>query len=301
MESVTLTALDGYKLSLSVFENASSRGCVQIVHGMEEHKERYYPFAGKLLQMGYTVIVSDLRGHGKTAPCKGFFKEKDGYKFLIEDQIRITKYIRERFGVERVYILGHSMGSIIVRNLLQTESHNYEKVVLTGYPNCPEEGRIKFGLSATKFLGRIFGQKHYSNFVQQAGVGMFNKSVKNPKTPVDWICTDEEVVQAYIKDPYCGHGFTVSGFHDLFVLTIRMAKTELYHNVNASLPILMMRGKEDAAAGFEEGAAESVKTLKKAGFSNVRTITYENMRHEILNEIGKEKVYSDIISFYRET
>jgi alpha-beta hydrolase superfamily lysophospholipase len=299
MESVKLTAKDGYELSLSVFKAASARGYIQLVHGMEEHKERYYPFAEKLLQMGYTVIVSDLRGHGITADCPGFFKAQDGYLYLLNDQMRITEYIKKRFGVERVNIFAHSMGTIIVRNLLQTQSQNYEKVVLSGYPNSPGHAKVQFGLFLTTLLTRIFGPKHYSNFVQQAGVGMFNKAIENPKTPSDWICTDEEVVQAYIKDPYCGHGFTVSAFRDLFILTDQMTQVERYKNVNTALPILMLRGAEDPSTGYEKGAAESEATLCNAGFSNIRTITYEHMRHEILNEIGKERVYADVIDFYK--
>jgi alpha-beta hydrolase superfamily lysophospholipase len=300
MESVILTAKDGYKLSLSVFKNASAKGYVQLVHGMEEHKERYFPFAEKLLQRGYTVVISDLRGHGSTAAYPGFFKTQDGYQYLLTDQMEITEYIRQRFGVERVYLFAHSMGTIIARNLLQTQSKDYEKVVLSGYPNSPGHRKVQFGIYYTNLLARICGPKHYSNFVQQAGVGIFNKAIKNPKTPSDWICSDEEVVRAYIEDPYCGHGFTVSGFRDLFILTDQMTQVERYQNVNTELPILMLRGEEDPSTGFEKGAAESEDTLRRAGFSNIRTITYKHMRHEVLNEIGKEQVYADVIAFYNE-
>jgi alpha-beta hydrolase superfamily lysophospholipase len=299
MESLKLTAKDGYELSLSVFENASAYGCIQLIHGMEEHKERYFPFAERLRQIGYTVVVSDLRGHGATAACPGFFKKQGGYQYLLTDQMQITAYIRKHFGVERVYLFAHSMGSIIARNLLQTQSRDYEKVVLSGYPNSPGHATIQFGIYYSNFLARIRGPKHYSKFVQQVGVGAFNKAIKNPKTPYDWICSDDEVVRAYIDDPCCGHGFTVSGFRDLFILTDRMTQVERYQNVNTALPILMLRGEEDPSTGYEKGAADSVETLRNAGFSDIRTITYKHMRHEILNETGKEQVYADVIAFYQ--
>jgi alpha-beta hydrolase superfamily lysophospholipase len=299
MDSVKLIAKDGYELSLSVFKNAIARGYIQIIHGMEEHKERYFPFAEKLQQMGYTVVVSDLRGHGGETPCQGFFKEKDGFQYLLSDQIEITDYIRERFGVERVNLFAHSMGSIIARNLLQTQSQDYEKVVLSGYPNSPDDRAIKFGLFLTNLLMRIFGPKHYSGLVQQASVGVFNKAIENANTPVDWICTDEEVVQAYMKDPYCGHSFTVSGFQDLFILIGQMGQVERFQNVNTELPILLLSGAEDPVTGYEKGAADSLERLRSAGFSNIRAITYEHMRHEVLNEIGKERVYADVIGFYK--
>lgn len=299
MESVKLTAKDGYKLSLNVYETVSPRGCIQLIHGMEEHKERYDDFALKLRQMGYTVVTSDMRGHGAGAPELGFFQKKDGYQYLLSDQMQITEYIKKRFRVERVSLFCHSMGTIIARNLMQTQSQQYEKVVLSGYPNYPGEKKVKFGLCLTSLLTKVRGARYHSKLVQDLSVGVFNKSIEGPKTEVDWICKDEDVVQNYLKDPYCGHGFSVSAFHDLYTLVTNMADPANYKDVNQELPILMIRGKEDPSTGFDEGANESMETLKKAGFSNIRTITYEDMRHEILNEKGHEKVYADVIAFYR--
>lgn len=299
MESVRLTAKDGYELSLGVFETASARGCIQLIHGMEEHKERYESFAEKLRQMGYTVILSDMRGHGANAPELGFFKERDGYLYLLSDQMQITQYIKKRFRVERVNLFCHSMGTIIARNLMQTQSHQYEKVVLSGYPNYPGKRAVNYGIFLTTLLAKIRGPKYHSAFVQDLSVGGFNKKIENSKTDVDWICRDEQVVQNYLADPYCGHGFSVSAFHDLYTLVTNMADPANYREVNKELPILMIRGAEDPSTGFDKGAQESVDTLKKAGFSNIRTITYENMRHEILNERDHEKVYADVIAFYK--
>lgn len=76
MENIVLKASDGYALSLAVFESEHPRGYIQIIHGMEEHKERYEAFAEQLRQAGFTVVTSDMRGHGEHAPKLGFFKEK---------------------------------------------------------------------------------------------------------------------------------------------------------------------------------------------------------------------------------
>ena len=94
MENIVLKASDGYALSLAVFEREHPRGYIQIIHGMEEHKERYEAFAEQLRQAGFTVVTSDMRGHGEHAPKLGFFKEKDGDRYLLSDQVQITAYIR---------------------------------------------------------------------------------------------------------------------------------------------------------------------------------------------------------------
>ena len=41
-------------------------GIVQVIHGMNEHKERYYPFMDYLAEQGFITIISDNRGHGKS-------------------------------------------------------------------------------------------------------------------------------------------------------------------------------------------------------------------------------------------
>ena len=59
------------------------------------------------------------------------------------------------------------------------------------------------------------------------------------------------------------------------------------------MKILLLRGKDDPCVGGVKGALDSKKVLIKAGFTNIKNIDYDNMRHEILNEVDHEKVYND--------
>lgn len=79
MKKIILKAKDGYKLNLHIFETEEkdkAKGYIQIIHGMEEHQERYEDFIKVLNKAGYTVISSDMRGHGKGAPELGFLRRK---------------------------------------------------------------------------------------------------------------------------------------------------------------------------------------------------------------------------------
>ena len=270
------------------------KGYIQIIHGMQEHQNRYSFLAEFLNKNGYTVITNDMRGHGKNAPILGYFAEKDGYKLLLEDQKVITNYIKERYGVNKVILLGHSMGSIISRNLLQNESHNYEKVILSGYPNY--QSIVGLAISIGKMISFFKGGKHPSNLLANLSVGSFNKQIKNPRTKLDWLSINEENVDEYIKDYYCGFDFTTSAFIDLFTLLHRMGNTKLYNNVN-DLPILLLGGLEDPCIGGIKGKQTSVSLLRKAGFNKLEVIDYPNMRHEILNEKDNTSVFNDIIKF----
>lgn len=298
MEKVRLQAKDGYLLDVHVFNVENPKAVVQIVHGMEEHQERYEDLARFLNDNGFTVVSSDMRGHGVSAPVLGFFKKKNGYKELVNDQNIITKWVKERYSDVPVYIFAHSMGTIIVRNLLQTSSGEYEKVVLSGYPNYQSGAYI--GIVVAKVTKFFRGAKHKSKFIQKLGVDQFNKGIKNPKTPVDWVCHNEETVQSYMNDPYCGIGFTCSAFDDLFHLVKYMHRPKRYKNVNSDLNLLMLRGEDDPCTGGEKGSADSINILKKAGFKDISRVDYKDMRHEIINEKEKQKVYNDVLDFYNK-
>ncbi len=296
MEKIFINSKDGYNLELHIFNVEKPKAVIQIIHGMEEHQERYEPFIDFLNKNNYAVVSSDMRGHGSSAKDLGYFKDKDGYKELIEDQKCITNYIKEKFPKQKIYIFAHSMGTIITRVLLQENSDSYEKVVLSGYPNY--QGGAYFGIFVANVIKRFRGPKYKSEFISSLSVDLFNKCIKNPKTKYDWISYDVENVKAYINDPYCGIGFTCSAFSDLFHLVVIMNKPKLYHNVNRDMKLLLLRGLEDPCTGGEKGAKNSYKVLYNAGFTNIESINYPNMRHEILAEKDKQKVYDDVLNFY---
>ena len=298
MEKVFLDAAEGYKLSLAVFPVAKPKAVLQMVHGMQEHKERYYPFIEYLNKNGYAVVISDMRGHGEDAPLLGHIADNKGEQILIEDQNKIYQYIKGRFKDVPVYLFGHSMGTIIVRVLMQDNGTKYSKVALSGYVNPnPVAGMGKF---LTKCITVFKGPKGHSKMITNLAVGQFNKAIENPRTPLDWLSYNEKNVDKYIADPLCGVEFTVGSYCALFHLLNQMGKDKDYKEVNDNLPILLISGKDDPCTGSDKGREDSKEVLTKAGFKDISVITYENMRHEILNENEKEKVYEDILNFFEK-
>lgn len=297
MKKYVIPSYDQYPLHVHTFDTDSPAAVVQIIHGMEEHQERYEDFAKFLNANGYSVVTSNLRGHGSDAKYSGYFKDKKGAFALIQDQKYILKWIEKQYNKIPVILFAHSMGTIISRVLLQTESQRYQKVILSGYPNFHLS--CYPGILLANATQMIHGAKYKSKFLQNTSVGIFNKLVKNAKTSVDWICTDKKVVNSYLADPYCGIGFTCSAFRDLHTLVIRMHHAGNYKNVAGNLPILLLRGNMDPCVGGNTGAFDSFLALHRAGFHNITRIAYPKMRHEILNEKNHKKVYEDILNFCR--
>ncbi len=298
MQKFIVMAQDGYELDVHVFEAKKPKAVVQVLHGMEEHQGRYERFVEFLVANNFTVVTSDMRGHGATAVDFGYFKDKNGYIDLVGDQVEITEFIEQKYAGLPIYIFSHSMGTITTRVLLQNYSHKYEKVVLAGYPNY--RSGAKLGIFLANLISAFHNPKYNSKFINKIAVGYFNKKIKNAKTPVDWISANEQNVQNYLNDPLCGNGFTVSGFNDLFHLVIIMHNRKKYNYVNKNLKILMLRGEDDACTGGKKGAEDSRRMLADAGFTNLQYIDYPNMRHEILNETDYQKVQNDILEFYNK-
>ena len=72
MENIKLNSIDNYELSLNIYEVENSKGYIQVIHGMQEHQNRYQSLAMELNKVGYTVITSDIRGHGVNAKELGY-------------------------------------------------------------------------------------------------------------------------------------------------------------------------------------------------------------------------------------
>ena len=291
----TLASRDGYELSLRFYEADAPKAVVKFIHGMEEYQDRYEPFAEYLREAGYTVVTADLRGHGKNAPVLSHIADKEGHLRLLEDEEVILDEIHGRWPGMPVILFGHSMGTIIARAFLQKHSEEFHKVVLSGYPN--PNSAAGAGIVLTEMIAAVKGGKGYSKMVDGMVLGPFAKAVPNAVTPQDWLSVNRENVQRYIADPLCGVRFTLGSYNALFHLIRMMDSPENYEEVRKDLPILLISGKEDPCTGGEKGRGDSENRLRRAGFRNLEIVTLDGMRHEILNETGREDVYRRILDF----
>lgn len=294
-EKIIIKANDGYELDCKLYDHENPKAVVKFIHGMEEHQDRYIPFAERLQQEGYAVLTANLRGHGPNAPLLSHIADKNGHKLLIEDEQVFIKYLKEHYPDKPIYLFGHSMGTIIARTLLQTNSKDFTKVALSGYPN--PQGVASVGVFLSNFIGLFKKKTGHSKLINNMVIGGFAKAVPNAKTPIDWLSYNEDNVKRYAEDEYCGVEFTIGSYNALFHIVAAINKPKLYKDVNNELPILLISGEEDPCTSGEKGRKDSLDRLTKAGFKNIEVVTLEHMRHEILNENDKEVTYKAIIDF----
>lgn len=286
MKEIFLKANDGLELSIALFEVDNPIGLVQIIHGMKEHKRRYYPFAEYLQSLGYAVIVSDNRGHGQSLNDVYFLGNMNGCEELIQDQYLITKYIKELYPNKDLFLIGHSFGSLLARCYLQKHDNEIKKLVLTGTVNYMN--LVRFGLKVGNLIKSVKGDKGYSKFLKH--FGDFDDD--------SWVCSDINVLEAVRKDSLCrGYQYTNGAILTIWESDHQLHEIQNFECKNPDLEIMSIVGSEDPVTGGEKGIADTIKTLHEIGYTNIKSIIYPKMKHEVLNEIGKEKVYNDIKTF----
>lgn len=279
-----------------IFKPEQVKASVFIIHGMEEHKDRYIPFAQFLCANHVGCVIYDLPGHKeKQKENMGWFGEKDGYLNLIHSAVNIAVLTKKEFPDVPMYCFGHSMGSLIARNFLQKYSDLIDGMILSGAP-CYNSA-APLGRAMVNVLAKAKGKKGHSRLLDNMVTGSFNKAVKNPKTDSDWISYNEENVKAFVEDEWCGVPFTIQGYGDLLDLVMNMHKPENYRVTKEDLPVFFMAGEDDPCTGGNKGLEDSIAVLKNAGYKNIDKKVYPHMRHEILNENGRMEVYEDALKW----
>ena len=291
---------DGLSLGVSIRIPEKPIGILQLVHGMAEHKERYFEvmnfFAGK----GYITIIHDHRGHGDSVRSPrdyGFFYD-NGAHAMMEDTHQITLYIKQHFSGLPVVLLGHSMGSMVVRCYARKYDDAINGLIVCGSPS--KNGMAKMGLALVKGMIKAKGAWYRSAFIQKMAFGSFGGRFENEASENAWICSDADVVKKYDQDPRCGFVFTLNGFAALFELMITTYRPSGWDMHNPALPILFIAGEEDPCIVSRTAFLQAVRFIRERGYIECESKLYPGMRHEILNEAEKETVLQDITSWIQK-
>lgn len=298
MSEVAYTSLkqrDGYitKLTHYVCPN-KPKASILILHGMAEHQKRYQGFAEYLVNNGYDVYCYDHRGHGtdKKLSDLGFFAPEDGYRLVIEDAIAVSTYIEQNNRSNRFFLLGHSMGSLISRNVIQSYD-KYTGVILSG-TTYPSKLLTTSGLFLSYIIMRFKGPKHVSPYLSNLMFGGKKYTSLSTRTAYDWLTRNNPIVGAYVHDPYCGFTCTASFYYDMLKFVQNAIKKSQIRLTRKDLPLYIISGEKDPVGGYGKEIMKFLSVLKKCEFTNVASKLYPECRHEILNELNNEEVYSDI-------
>lgn len=276
----------------------SPRCILQIVHGMAEHVERYEDFAEYLCNKGILVTAEDHLGHGKSVVDgkTGYFCKQDPATVVVRDVHRLKKMTQELYPGVPYFILGHSMGSFILRNYLCKYGKGIDGAIVMGTGMQPKI--MVLGLKILAGLACVFGKAAKPcPFVNNVAFGTYLKRIPEKRTDYDWLTKVDSVVDKYIEDPLCGYIFPGNGFKTLGELIWRLHKDVYISKMPVTLRVLITSGAEDPVGDYGAGPKKVYDEFIAQGMQRVDFKLYEGDRHEILNETDHETVYEDLYSW----
>lgn len=286
---------DGLPLSVCLVtpDSGEPRALVQLAHGMAEHKERYLPFMEYLAGHGYACLINDHRGHGASVRSPGdlgYFYE-NGAAALVEDLHQLTGWFKACYPGKRLFLFGHSMGSLAVRVYRQKYDGDIDGLIVCGSPGAnPATGA---GLLLNRVMTVFKGERYISQLFVNMTTGSFNKGNPKDGSANAWLSTNQDNVRRYDDDPLCGFPFTLNGYKALLMLM-----RDAYRPVPAAhpdLPVHFLSGAEDPCAPDEKGFNAAVQRVKDDGYRRVTAKMYPGMRHELLNHTNHQVVFEDLV------
>ncbi len=292
----------GNKLHTYMFDNVREiKGIVQLVHGINEHGLRYTDFAAFLNENGYIVYIHDHVSQGKTRTyadnaLRTVYFGRNGANVLVDGLNTVRERIKEDFPDMPIYLFGHSLGSMIIRLYLIEFENEYTRIILNGggYSNLK-------GLGLGLFIGnlvKLFKPKKPSNMFDN----MFRQTQLklNEKVEIDhfieWLTRDKEYTEINKEDKYLFIRLSTSVFVDMLKAIKKINNLNNILNSHIDVPIMLLSGSHDPATDFGEATMELHERYLEAGFRS-KLIIYHEGRHDSLQELNKEEVFNDILTF----
>ncbi|MFC7063910.1 alpha/beta hydrolase [Halobacillus seohaensis] len=247
-----------------------AKATIVLVHGAFEHSGRYSHLLERLRHDGYDVISEDLPGQGVTAGRKGHIRSFDDYLH------KLMKWMDQADPNKPMFLLGHSMGGLVVIRTLQKFKPHVSGVILSS----PALGILN---GATKPLEIIsmFLNVFWPTF-----------QVDSPLKP-EMVTTNPEVIKRDKEDSLMLEKVSVRWYIE-FQKAIKIAFKEVEEFPN--VPLLVMQAGEDLMVdrGKTNEWFHQIESIEKIYKE------WPGYYHEILNELEWEQAYLYMMKFLNQ-
>jgi alpha-beta hydrolase superfamily lysophospholipase len=298
----TFETVDGAKLHVSGWTIDDPKAVVQIIHGMAEYGSRYARLAQSLAEAGYDTYAHDHRGHGKSireGQAPGHMADDDSWNVIVEDAHGVNREIAKRHPGLPIIILGHSMGSFVLQQLLFEHPND-----MVGAALSASNGKPPAIATLARLIARIerlrVGKRNPSPLMQKLTFEDYNKAFAPNRTEFDWLSRDEHEVDLYVSDPLMGFAVSIQTWVDMLDALGRIADPKNVARVPKQMPLYLFAGTEDPVGQRGEGMRNLYDAYKRAGVFDVRLKLYAGARHETLNETNRDEVTADFIAWCDE-
>jgi alpha-beta hydrolase superfamily lysophospholipase len=232
-----------------------------IVHGFGEHSSRYMNVVQHFVPRGYAVHGFDLRGHGRSPGQRGHINSWAEYR---DDVKAFLGHVAKQEPGRPVFLLGHSLGSIIAMDYVLHHPQGLNGLILSGLAIDPVGAATPLLVAIARLMSRIWPT--------------LSIAVKLDKTALSRL---PEVVSEYIADPLV-HGLGSARWGTESLNTIDWCKA---HASELQLPLLVVHGEADRI----NTAAGARLVFEAARSQDKRLVLVPGGHHEPHNDLGREQ------------
>ena len=242
----------------------TARAAVMIVPGFNSHSGYYSWVAEQLVARDLAVYAVDLRGRGRSDGERFYVREMSDYA---SDVATLAAIVREREPGLPVFLLGHSAGGVAA--CTYALEHQAELAGLICESFAFQVPAPDFALAVFKGLSHVAPHAHI--------LKLNNRDFSR----------DPKIVEAMNQDPLIANETQPTQTLAAMVRADERLKKEF---PQLRLPVLILHGTADKATKpsgsqfFYDTTGSSDKTLK----------LYDGHFHDMLNDVGREKVMADI-------
>lgn len=237
-----------------------------IAHGFSEHSGRYDLLARDLAASGTSVFSWDHRGHGRSPGQRGHINAMSDYRNDVAAQVARA---RAECSEVPIFLLGHSMGSLLVLDYALRYPEQLRGVATSGAGLEPAGIAKPLVVATARLFSRVWPRFPLKMQVDAADLS-----------------TIPEEIAAYNNDPLV-HKFGSARWGCELLDAIVWIKA---HAGELQLPLLMLHGTEDRI-NLPRGSEEFVAAVAR---QDATLRLYRGCRHEIHNDVARAVWLGDL-------
>lgn len=258
---------DGLNLYMQTWATEGEpKALLLLVHGIGDHSSRYHNYVDYFVPRGYTLMAFDSRGSGRSDGPRGHV---DRFDRFVADIDQIVGVVRSQSPTAKLFILGHSLGSLMVLSYGLQHPDGLAGIITTGTALQDALKIPKWVRGTAKALTNVTPSLKFHS-------GVLTTDLSH----------DPKVIEAYERDPLVHSWGTPR-----LATEVEAVRTMLYRRAGEwRVPLLMLHGGDDHIC--LPAGARLFQSQVPSGTVEYRE--YPGLYHEIHNEAEKKTVFRDI-------
>lgn len=292
MKQIKFNGHDNFKVSALVWDDVKEPvGLILIAHDLKENSRYYNDLAEFLNKHNYVVSVMEFRLHGKLLEENQNLPEsKDYFKDVVNDLFIYSKIMQSTYNVP-LAVLGHGFGAYIVLRFLEI-CDMAKLAIISGY-GYSSSVTLKL-ISPLSTAWQVISTKNKLS-------KEIDKLIRYPYEvkffDSNYISTNEDFYRDFVTDPMYKTLLPAQYYHSFLINSVYPDKN--LGNISQNTKLLLVSGENDPVGKKGKTINRLFNKLDKLGY-HVTLQLFENMLHNIYNEINSEQVFEFILEYLQQ-